>query len=329
MEAEERAQVQAEEMPELRAHRRYPVDESATLLLLSHGSCIAGRIIDLSESGCRLRTPAHFTGGIKTRVEIAFRIHGIAFRFGGVVEWIKAGKFVGLRFVDVPARKRVELCDVLLEAEADLAAVAAKGAAQPLPTQPLSELRPREAEKRVQAQIGLRGPLQPLAALPGPAVLLPAAAAESQVNSGQPEPEVLPMQPSNPPQLQQGPMQGVKHAGRDRRAQARLPIDTTADILLINVGSRVGGRIQDLSAGGCRIHTDERFPVGIYTRVETEFRLQGLPFRLSGVVQALHDQQKQVVGIRFLDMSVRKREQVEQLIKEMEDEQNQNTGEDG
>jgi len=69
--------------------------------------------------------------------------------------------------------------------------------------------------------------------------------------------------------------------------------------------------------------------VGIYTRVETEFRLQGLPFRLSGVVQALHDQQKQVVGIRFLDMSVRKREQVEQLIKEMEDEQNQNTGEDG
>jgi c-di-GMP-binding flagellar brake protein YcgR len=48
-----------------------------------------------------------------------------------------------------------------------------------------------------------------------------------------------------------------------------------------------------------------------------------LPFRLSGVVQALHDQQKQVVGIRFLDMSVRKREQVEQLIKEIEEEQKQ------
>jgi c-di-GMP-binding flagellar brake protein YcgR len=59
--------------------------------------------------------------------------------------------------------------------------------------------------------------------------------------------------------------------------------------------------------------------VGIYTRVETEFRLQGLAFRLSGVVQALHDQQKQVVGIRFLDLSVRKREQVEQLIKEIEE----------
>jgi predicted CopG family antitoxin len=60
--------------------------------------------------------------------------------------------------------------------------------------------------------------------------------------------------------------------------------------------------------------------VGIYTRVETEFRLQGLPFRLSGVIQALYDQKRQVVGIRFLDMSSRKRDQVEQLIKEMEEE---------
>jgi hypothetical protein len=322
MDAEQRAQVQTEGTPENRAHRRYPVDESATLLLLGHGSCIAGRIIDLSENGCRLRTPAHFSGGVKTRVEISFRVHGIAFRFGGVVEWIKAGNSVGVRFVDVPVRKRVELCDVLLEAQADMAAVAAKGTSKSLFTQPLSELRPREEEKRVQAQTGLRGPLQPDVALSRPPSALPAVAAEPQVNSG---PKTLPVVPpapeSKPPQLQQGPMQEVKHTGRDRRAQSRLPIDTTADILLINIGSRVRGRIQDLSAGGCRIHTDERFPVGIYTRVETEFRLQGLPFRLSGVVQALHDPQKQVVGIRFLDMSSRKREQVEQLIKEIEEEQ--------
>jgi len=90
-------------------------------------------------------------------------------------------------------------------------------------------------------------------------------------------------------------------------------------ILLINIASQVHGRILDLSVGGCRIHTNERFPVGIYTRVEAEFHLEGLPFRLGGVIQAIHDQGRQLVGIRFLDMSARKREQVEQLMEEIEE----------
>jgi c-di-GMP-binding flagellar brake protein YcgR len=96
----------------------------------------------------------------------------------------------------------------------------------------------------------------------------------------------------------------------------REGVDTSAVIHLINVASRLTGRILDLSLGGCRIRTDERFPVGIYTRVETEFRLEGLSFRLGGVIQAIHDRHN--VGIRFLDMSSRKREQVEQLIEEIE-----------
>ena len=79
--------------------------------------------------------------------------------------------------------------------------------------------------------------------------------------------------------------------------------------------SRLRGRILDLSLSGCRIRTDERFPVGIYTRVETEFQLEGLPFRLAGVIQAIHD--KRTVGIRFLDMSSRKREHVEELIEDI------------
>jgi hypothetical protein len=66
---------------------------------------------------------------------------------------------------------------------------------------------------------------------------------------------------------------------------------------------------------GCRIKSDERFPVGIYTRVETEFRLEGLPFLLGGVIQTIRDPYN--VGIRFLDMSLRKREQLEQLIAEI------------
>jgi c-di-GMP-binding flagellar brake protein YcgR len=103
---------------------------------------------------------------------------------------------------------------------------------------------------------------------------------------------------------------------RERRAQRRFELDISAVIHLVHGGSTLSGRIVDLSLGGCRIRTDERFPVGIYTRVEIEFRAAGLLFRLGGVVQAIHD--RHVVGIRFLDVSERKRELLEQLVGEME-----------
>jgi hypothetical protein len=45
--------------------------------------------------------------------------------------------------------------------------------------------------------------------------------------------------------------------------------------------------------------------------------LEGLPFRLGGVIQAIHN--RNMVGIRFLDMSQRKREQVLELIGEIDE----------
>jgi hypothetical protein len=102
---------------------------------------------------------------------------------------------------------------------------------------------------------------------------------------------------------------------RDRRQSTRHELNDSAEIRLVNVGSMLKGRILDLSLGGCCIRTAERFPVGIYTRVETEFYLQGLPFRLGGVIQAIHD--RDTVGIRFLDLSDRKRQQVLELIDEI------------
>jgi hypothetical protein len=104
---------------------------------------------------------------------------------------------------------------------------------------------------------------------------------------------------------------------RERRLQARQAVNDTASVYLINGGAVLRGRIVDLSLSGCRIWTESRFLVGIYTRVEAEFHVCGQPFRLGGVIQATHDRQQ--VGIRFLDMSDRKRGQVEQLIREIEE----------
>jgi hypothetical protein len=105
------------------------------------------------------------------------------------------------------------------------------------------------------------------------------------------------------------------HSRTLRRVEPRQDVDTRAVIRLVNLAADVHGRILDISTGGCHIRTDTRFTVGIFRRVETEFRIEGLPFRLAGVTQAIYDPFN--VGIRFLDISERKREQLLQLIDEI------------
>jgi c-di-GMP-binding flagellar brake protein YcgR len=100
-----------------------------------------------------------------------------------------------------------------------------------------------------------------------------------------------------------------------RRIEVRNEIESRAVIRLIGLAADLEGRILDISLGGCHICTDLQFPVGIFRRVETEFGLEGFPFRLAGVTQAIYDRFN--VGIRFLDMSERKREQLVQLIEEI------------
>ena len=100
-----------------------------------------------------------------------------------------------------------------------------------------------------------------------------------------------------------------------RRAEPRLGVDGSVVLHLIDLAAQIHGRIVDISLGGCHIRTDTRFPVGIFRRVEIEFRLEGIPFRLGGVTQAVYDRFN--VGVRFLDLSERKREQLLQLIEDI------------
>lgn len=106
-------------------------------------------------------------------------------------------------------------------------------------------------------------------------------------------------------------------SGAERRTNSRHAVDTRASLLLINTGITMAGRILDLSLGGCQIRMEERFRVGIYVRVEAEFYLHGLPFRIAGVSQAIVD--NFTIGVRFLDLSPRRRDQLAELIAEMDD----------
>jgi hypothetical protein len=97
----------------------------------------------------------------------------------------------------------------------------------------------------------------------------------------------------------------------------RQAVDTRAKLLLVKTAIAMPGRILNLSMGGCRIRTDQPFQVGIFVRIEVEFYLHGLPFRVGGVSQTIQD--KRTIGIRFLDMSDRRRSQLQELLTEIEE----------
>lgn len=112
---------------------------------------------------------------------------------------------------------------------------------------------------------------------------------------------------------------GARPAVAERRAHQRMGVHSPVAVILVRSGSRLDGTILDLSMGGCRIRMAAKFPLGIYTPVETEFSIDGIPLRLGGVVQAVH--QHWQIGIRFLAMTERKRLQVSELIEEMRESQ--------
>jgi c-di-GMP-binding flagellar brake protein YcgR len=279
-----------------RAAPRLPVDSDATLLLVKHGSGVACRVTDLSMGGCRIETRTRFVAGIQLRVEVSFAVHGLQFRLNGTIQWTDGRRQTGIQFVEMSARRRDELQELVRELELENAARAAaelndtaieQRAAQADDEAGAEERQPfdTEPESDVGSQADSGADLDGLS-----------LAAEDSLSAVNPE---TPAPATN----------------AERRASTRHEVDTSAAIYLVNVGSRLRGRIVDLSQGGCRICTNENFPVGIYTRVEIEFQLHGLPFRIGGVVQAIHDQRQ--VGMRFLDVSPRKRAQMEQLIEEI------------
>ena len=280
----------AVKQPDRRAYPRYSLDEDSVVLFMGHGMPLSGCIVDLSMDGCRVRTRELNSARPQSRVEVCFKLNEVSFRFSGVVEWADSCNTLGIRFVDMIPRRRVALAAVIDQMEAASAARA----------EAVNTLFP-EQEAAVQAKGEAK------------------ESAEKQNRElAEHKAEELAAEQPAAQQAPAGTGQQSSEAGtrRDRRGQERHELDTFAKILLIKIGCELRGRILDLSLSGCRIRTDERFPVGVYTRVETEFCMDGLTFRLGGVIQAIHD--RNVVGIRFLDLSERKRQQVAELICEIQ-----------
>ena len=293
--------------PDRRAHVRHAVDCPVEVVPLTGATRIAGRLVDLSLGGCRLETPERVMVTIQMRVELQFQVRGIAFRLIGVCQGTRGGNLYAVRFQNISDRKRAELAEVLAEVahqNALKAAAAAQAAAAPpaplpapLPAElpaPLPQAAPASQATPPSAQVASPAPIAAPSLPAAKALAHPATehAAEAAV-------------PSRAPRI----------SAADRRTNSRHSVDTNAKLLLVKTGISMPSRILNLSLSGCRLRTEERFNVGIYVRLETEFYLHGLPFRLGGVSQAILD--KYTIGIRFLDVSERKREQLTELMAEI------------
>jgi hypothetical protein len=294
MEAGENRELLAARHLDRRSDLRYSVDEDSVVLFVGHGVPQEARLVDLSQEGCRLRTTEPVVARVRLPVEVFFNVDGISFRFRGVLQWTDGHRLIGVRFVNIIPQRMVELANIVcgmektaaVRAEAVNLLVAEYEATKRTGREAMERAADRNPQLMAEAQIEV-----PMAAR--------AVAPAFMAQDAQPE--------------SQAP------AGRERRQQSRHEVSTSATILLVNAGSKLQGHILDLSITGCRIRTDERFPMGIYTRVETEFRLEGLPLRLGGVIQSIYD--RNTVGIRFLDLSDGQRERVLGLIGEIENSQ--------
>lgn len=277
-----------------RTQRRFPVDVVATVLLLNQGKTFGGRMLDLSLEGCGLRLDDSPRLVAPFPVEVGFKINGLAFRLSGVLERAEDSLVAGVRFAPMVPRRRDAFIEVLQELEEKSSgACEAEAAPQPQGLQLITPMTPARRIDSLQPAQDTRPGLN--------LVNTPCLALKQRLSASEGA---------------RGPSPATAPNGRERREQTRHVVDSRVTILFIDVAARATGIILDLSKSGCRIRTDARFPVGIFRRIEMEFWLDGLPFRLGGVVQSLHD--GYTVGIRFLDLSPRKREQLRELIEEIE-----------
>jgi hypothetical protein len=106
------------ERQDRRQESRFTVHGEAGLILVKSGSRMVARILDLSRSGCRLRTEQCFMPGIFVRVEVEFHLRGNTFRVAGVSQSIHDRNTVGIRFLDVSPRWREKLQELIEEVDA-------------------------------------------------------------------------------------------------------------------------------------------------------------------------------------------------------------------
>jgi c-di-GMP-binding flagellar brake protein YcgR len=93
-------------------------------------------------------------------------------------------------------------------------------------------------------------------------------------------------------------------------------VDEAAQLLLMDRGSTMQCNVIDFSLGGCRLRTGEASIAGPRICVEVTFKIRGIDMRFRGITQWTDG--RHLVGIRFVDLSSRRREDLAEVLSEVE-----------
>ncbi|HWG21717.1 MAG TPA: PilZ domain-containing protein [Terracidiphilus sp.] len=114
-------------------HRRFPRLECggiADVRVLPNGGKEMGLLINLSKRGCCFLADEPLLGHAGNTIEVHLKIKGTDLRLAGVIRHIYKQRRAGVEFIDICARKREQLEEVIAElAEMDKEAAMARKAA--------------------------------------------------------------------------------------------------------------------------------------------------------------------------------------------------------
>jgi len=239
-----------------------------------------------------VRTEGAFAAGSLADVQVILLIYGLALRIGGITEWTTRDHLLGIRFMHPSARSKNQLA-ALLTCLVDKSAAEMVKAAVISSPQPASVQFSLSVEQSEAQQ---------------PAVNLPAQHEERPIET--------------PPPQTEGPVHDATAVCMDPEA-AGWP----AVLRVLKEGVHFEGTLRGLEMEGCEFRTLKPFLGGIHLRVEVLFQLFGLTCQLQGVTEEILD--KQAVTIRFLEMSRRKHEELEQIIEELSEAKKKTAAEAG
>jgi hypothetical protein len=256
--------------------------------LIHKGEKIPCEMLDISLSGCRLRTLRPFTAGALESVQVVLAIQEMVLTIWGATQWTTWDRTVGIRFIHPNGRTRNQLAGLLTCLVDTSAAEVVK-----------------QAVAESARQVG-----SPIIVLEHPLPIESELAVEEVVVEEE-EFQAPPPPPAKPrrPELQS-----------EYKVLTLDEGESPAVLHLVAEGTALAGNVLDVSQDGCLVQLEHSIAVRLKAQVEADFHLRGLQFRLPGVTTVTYGES--LVEVRFTEMSRRKRDDLSQLIMEL-DAQNQ------
>ena len=265
-----------------RVHDRFELNAAGGCLTCgaSKYSCT---VIDVSLSGCCIRTESPFLPGSLAQIAIEMPIHGMTLRMAGTTQWVTRENLIGIRFLYDSPRSKNQLAGLLT-------CLADKNAAEDIKAAVVAAAHTGDTHLDLEVPEAWFQKPEP-------------APVHQKTQEKRPKPSPAPARAKK--SIQAG------EAGSLIVEEGEWP----AVLKILKDNSSMKGAIIGLNKDRCSFQAARPFNGGAQLRVEVEFHMRGLPFLMVGIIEDVSNQK--TVDIRFIEVSFRKRQELAELIEEL------------